>query len=53
MTNGSNNIHFLVVAGGNFLIIVFMFPRKEELSRWLIKLKIDPKTSESIYPSNE
>ena len=36
MTNGSYNIHFLVVVRGNFPIIVVMFPRKEELRKWLI-----------------
>ena len=44
MTNGSNNIHFLADAGGNFPKIVVMFPRKEELRRWLIKVKTDPNT---------
>ena len=31
--NGSNIIHFIADGGGNFPIIVVMFPRKEELSR--------------------
>ena len=39
MTNGNNNIDFLADAGGKFPIIVVMFPRKEEMSKWLIKLK--------------
>ena len=43
MTNVKNNIHFLDDAEDNFPIIVVMFPRKEELSRWLIKLQADPK----------
>ena len=53
MSNGINNIQFLVVASGKFPEIVVMFPRKEERSKWLIKLKTDPKNQASIYPLNE
>ena len=54
MTSGSNNIHFVVVAGGNIPIIVVLFPGKRNWVGGSINLKNDPNTYGSLYiPSNE
>ena len=54
MTNGSNNIQFLAVAGGSILKIVGMFLGRRNWAGGSFNCKTDPNTYESLYiPSNE
>ena len=49
MTTGRNNIHFLVVAGGNIPIIVAMFRGKRNWAGGSFNWKTGPNTYEILY----